>query len=186
MFFTMNSQYYRAIDIPVIYFGLIGAGVSILQIVLAGQSRKLAESMEPKKFILVMGIACMATYYWISRGWSIYGVIPALVLIFIIMTMNIFISYHLNKNTESHNRATVLSFKGLMFNLGYGSIGILYAYYYKLVSQNYTEQEIEQNIDFIASLSSFLYYFAFLFLVISVFFYFKNRQQTIFDDEVQR
>lgn len=186
MFFTMNSQYYRAIDIPVIYFGLIGAGVSILQIVLAGQSRKLAESMEPKKFILAMGIACMATYYWISQGWSIYGVIPALVLIFIIMTMNIFISYHLNKNTESHNRATVLSFKGLMFNLGYGSIGILYAYYYKLVSQNYTEQEIEQNIDFIASLSSFLYYFAFLFLVISVFFYFKNRQQTIFDDEVQR
>ncbi|WP_159737642.1 MFS transporter [Vibrio atypicus] len=180
MFLTMNSQYYRAIDIPIIYFGLIGAGISLLQIVLAGQSRRLAESMAPKTFIALMGLATMATYYWISLGWSIYGVIPALVLIFIIMTMNIFISYHLNKKTESHNRATVLSFKGLMFNLGYGGIGILYAYYYKLVSQNYTKEQIEQHIDFIASLSSFFYYFTSLFVAISVFFYVKDREKAIF------
>lgn len=180
MFLTMNSQYYRAIDIPIIYFGFIGAGISVLQILLAGQSRKLAERIAAKRFIAIMGLASMATYYWISLGWSIYGVIPALLLIFIIMTMNIFISYHLNKKTESHNRATVLSFKGLVFNLGYGSIGILYAYYYKLVSQNYTEQEIEQHVDFIASLSSFFYYFTFLFITISAFFYIKHRKQAIF------
>ncbi|AQM70874.1 Major Facilitator Superfamily protein [Vibrio campbellii] len=180
MFLTMNSQYYRAIDIPIIYFGFIGAGISLLQIILAGQSRRLAESMAPKTFILIMGIATMATYYWISMGWSIYGVIPALILIFIIMTMNIFISYHLNKKTESHNRATVLSFKGLMFNIGYGLIGMLYAYYYRLLSQNYTEEQIEQHIDFIASLSSFFYYFTFLFVAISVFFYIKDKKQAIF------
>ncbi|NOH68404.1 MFS transporter [Vibrio rotiferianus] len=180
MFLTMNSQYYRAIDIPIIYFGFIGAGISVLQILLASQSRRLAESMEPKTFIAIMGLASMATYYWISLGWSIYGVIPALILIFIIMTMNIFISYHLNKKTESHNRATVLSFRGLMFNLGYGSIGILYAYYYKLISQNYTQEQIAQHVDFIASLSSFFYYFTFLFFIISVFFYFKDKKQSIF------
>ncbi|CCO47125.1 putative Permease of the major facilitator superfamily [Vibrio nigripulchritudo SOn1] len=180
MFLTMNSQYYRAIDIPIIYFGFIGAGISMLQILLAGKSRRLAESMAPRTFLLVMGIATAITYYLISLGWSIYGVIPVLVLIFINMTMNIFISYHLNKKTESHNRATVLSFKGLMFNLGYGSIGILYAYYYKLVSQSYTEQEIEQHLDFLASLSSFCYYFAFWFVVISGWFYVKSRRVGIF------
>ncbi|BCN24060.1 MFS transporter [Vibrio alfacsensis] len=180
MFLTMNSQYYRAIDIPIIYFGFIGAGISLLQIVFAGQSRRLAERIAPKKFIAIMGLATMATYYWISLGWSIYGVIPALILIFIVMTVNIFISYHLNKKTESHNRATVLSFKGLMFNLGYGLIGILYAYYYKLLSQHYTQEQIDQYIDFIASLSSFFYYFSFLFITISAFFYFKDRKKAIF------
>ena len=128
-----------------------------------------------------MGIATIATYYFISLGWSIYGVIPALVLIFIIMTMNIFISYHLNRKTESHNRATVLSFKGLMFNLGYGSIGVLYAYYYKLVSQGYSQEQVEQGVDFIASLSSFVYYFAFLFILISVWFHLKDRKKAIFE-----
>lgn len=180
MFLTMNSQYYLAIDIPIIYFGFIGAGISLLKIILAGQSRRLAENIEPKTFIIIMGLASILTYYWISLGWSIYGVVPALVLIFIIMTMNIFISYHLNKRTESHNRATVLSFKGLMFNLGYGLIGILYAYYYKLVSNNYSEQEIEQNLAFLASLSSFCYYFAFLFVLISGWFYYKNKKTPIF------
>jgi len=180
MFLTMNSQYYSAIDIPILYFGFIGAGISVLKIVLAGQSRRLAESIAPKSFIVIMGLATMATYYWISLGWSIYGVIPALVLIFIIMTMNIFISYHLNKKTESHNRATVLSFKGLMFNLGYGLIGVLYAYYYKLLSQGYTEQQIEEHVDFIASLSSFFYYFSFLFISISLLFYIKDRKKPIF------
>ena len=180
MFLTMNSQYYLAIDIPIIYFGFIGAGISLLKIILAGQSRRLAENIEPKTFIIIMGLASILTYYWISLGWSIYGVVPALVLIFIIMTMNIFISYHLNKKTESHNRATVLSFKGLMFNLGYGLIGILYAYYYKLVSNNYSKQEIEQNLAFLASLSSFCYYFAFLFVLISGWFYYKNQKTPIF------
>ena len=180
MFLTMNSQYYLAIDIQIIYFGFIGAGISLLKIILAGQSRRLAENIEPKTFIIIMGLASILTYYWISLGWSIYGVVPALVLIFIIMTMNIFISYHLNKRTESHNRATVLSFKGLMFNLGYGLIGILYAYYYKLVSNNYTAQEIEQNLAFLASLSSFCYYFALLFVSISALFYFKNKKEPIF------
>lgn len=180
MFLTMNSQYYRAIDIPIIYFGLIGAGISVMQILLAGHSRRLAESTEPRTFLAIMGIASMATYYWISLGWSIYGVLPALVLIFIIMTMNIFISYHLNKKTESHHRATVLSFKGLMFNLGYGSIGMLYAYYYKALSQNYSEQQIEDNLAFLDSLSAFFYYFTFLFLLISAFFYIKQRRKAIF------
>ncbi|GAK86745.1 putative transport protein [Vibrio ponticus] len=180
MFLTMNSQYYRAIDIPIIYFGFIGAGVSLLKIILAGQSRRLAESIEPKTFLAVMGLATMATYYWISLGLSVYGVIPALILVFIIMTMNIFISYHLNKKTESHNRATVLSFKGLMFNLGYGLIGVLYAYHYKLVAQHYSEAEIAQHIDFIASLSSFFYYFSALFILISAVFYFKHKKRAIF------
>jgi len=182
MFLTMNSQYYRAIEIPIIYFGLIGAGVSVFQILLAGQSRRLAESIAPKPFIAAMGLATMATYYCISLGWPIYGVIPALMLIFIIMTMNIFISYHLNKKTESHNRATVLSFKGLMFNLGYGLIGMLYAYYYKLISQGYSEEQVEQNLDFLASLSSFFYYFTFLFVAVSLFFLIKDKQKAIFDD----
>ncbi|GAM60791.1 putative transport protein [Vibrio ishigakensis] len=104
MFLTMNSQYYRAIEIPIIYIGFIGAGISVFQIIFAGRSRRLAESMAPRKFIMIMGLATIATYYLISLGWPIFGVIPALMLIFIIMTMNIFISYHLNKQTESHNR----------------------------------------------------------------------------------
>jgi hypothetical protein len=68
-----------------------------------------------------------------------------------------------------------------MFNLGYGMIGMLYAYYYKMVSQRYSDQEIAQHLDFLASLSSFFYYFTALFIGLSVFFYFSNKKRPVFN-----
>ena len=38
-----------------------------------------------------------------------------------------FISHYLNKITDSRQRATVLSFKGLFYNLSYGILGIAYS-----------------------------------------------------------
>jgi hypothetical protein len=39
-----------------------------------------------------------------------------------------FISHYLNQVTPSDKRATVLSFRGLSFNLAYGLIGLLYSW----------------------------------------------------------
>ena len=43
------------------------------------------------------------------------------------MLVSFFTSHYLNLITESHQRATVLSFKGMAFNLAYGLIGFLFA-----------------------------------------------------------
>ena len=37
------------------------------------------------------------------------------------------VSYYLNAAVESRHRATVLSFKGLAFNLGYGLVSLAFA-----------------------------------------------------------
>ncbi|UJF17889.1 MFS transporter [Vibrio sp. SS-MA-C1-2] len=179
MFLTMNSQYYRAIDIPILYFGFIGAGINIMRIVFAGFSRRLAENMKPIHFILMMGLAATLTYFAIGFGFSIYGLIPVLILVFITTTVNMFISYHLNLRTESHHRATVLSFKGLVFNIGYGSIGLLYAYYYALISKGYTKKEIDNDVAFLASLPAFYLYFITLFIILTLLFWRKNRQRKV-------
>lgn len=43
MFLPLNSQYYLAIAIYIVYFGLVTAGVRLLKIILAGQNRRLVE-----------------------------------------------------------------------------------------------------------------------------------------------
>jgi len=48
-------------------------------------------------------------------------------LVGVIYLQNFFQSQYLNRITSSHQRATVLSFKGLSFNLAYGLIGVLYS-----------------------------------------------------------
>jgi hypothetical protein len=41
--------------------------------------------------------------------------------------VNFFVSYYINALAEASHRATILSFKGLAFNLGYGGVGLLFA-----------------------------------------------------------
>jgi hypothetical protein len=71
----------------------------------------------------------------------------------------------MNRITDSNQRATVLSFKGLLFNLAYGLFGLLYA----VVLKGMRHQAIENNpllkanelddIIFVKSLSLFPGYF---------------------------
>jgi hypothetical protein len=55
------------------------------------------------------------------------GLLPVVLLFSAMYLMNFFVSHYLNEITESHQRATVLSFKGLSYNLAYGGIGLLYS-----------------------------------------------------------
>ena len=43
------------------------------------------------------------------------------------MALGYLVSYYLNAIVDSQHRATVLSFKGLAFNLGYGFISLVFA-----------------------------------------------------------
>jgi hypothetical protein len=47
----------------------------------------------------------------------------------------------LNALVDSHHRATVLSFKGLVFNLGYGFISLLFALVLRAVRDHHSTEE---------------------------------------------
>lgn len=55
------------------------------------------------------------------------GMIPVMLTCCAMYFNGFFISYYLNQVTASEQRATVLSFKGLTYNISYGLLGILYA-----------------------------------------------------------
>ncbi|HEY5769249.1 MAG TPA: hypothetical protein VIS71_05320, partial [Terrimicrobium sp.] len=60
--------------------------------------------------------------------WPIYGLLWLLPLGVAISLAQFFVSHYLNEAvTDSRRRATVLSFRGLAFNLAYGGVGVLFA-----------------------------------------------------------
>jgi len=85
-----------------------------------------------------------------------------------------FQSHYLNLITASHQRATVLSFKGLSFNLAYGLIGLLYAILLATLrpridaSQPGLEHTALENLVFIKSIGWFPWYFLFTMAVLLV------------------
>ena len=55
------------------------------------------------------------------------GLVPVASIHAALLLTGYLVSHYLNAVTDSTQRATVLSFKGLAFNLGYGTLGLLYA-----------------------------------------------------------
>jgi hypothetical protein len=58
-----------------------------------------------------------------------------------LMLTAFFTSHYLNQIASSEQRATVLSFKGLAFNLAYGIIGILFALLIQELRSSVQEQQ---------------------------------------------
>ena len=64
----------------------------------------------------------------IPLAWPIYGLIFVLPLGVAMSLTQFFVSHYLNAGiTDSKQRATVLSFRGLAYNLAYGAVGLLFA-----------------------------------------------------------
>ena len=165
MLITMASQYYRIIDIPESLFGVIGSVLALSGFVLPGLARRLSEKRTPLFNLIFMAISILLGLVGMSFTWAKIGVLPALLLFSNLYLLGFFLSYYLNKTTSTERRATVLSFKGLFMNLGYGCLGILYSLLLAhLRHQISTEQadiagEMLKNVIFVNSLPWFTGYF---------------------------
>ncbi len=63
----------------------------------------------------------------VALRWPIWGVVFVVPLGMAMSAVAYLVSYYLNAAVPSHQRATVLSFKGLAFNLGYGLVSLAFA-----------------------------------------------------------
>jgi hypothetical protein len=127
MLITLGSQYYRLIELPEASFGLIGSAMATLGLVIPRLAMQLARRHSPIFNMVLMAVLTLIGLMGITFFLPIAGLIPMIVLMSVMYFMGFFVSHYLNRITESHQRATVLSFKGLSFNLAYGLIGLLYS-----------------------------------------------------------
>jgi MFS family permease len=124
---TLTSQYYRVIHVPEALYGLIGSALAFLGLfvprIAAAMSRRRppAANFWTVGLMILFGLTAMAPTI---AGW---GVLPVAVLVGAMYLNGFFVSDYLNRIADSSQRATVLSFKGLSYNLAYGAAGLLYS-----------------------------------------------------------
>ena len=132
MVITLNSQYYRLIEVPESVFGIIGAGVSTFGLIIPRIARWIAENKTPSHGLWVTSFLTLTGLWGMSRFWPYWGILPALVTFSAMYFTGFFVSFHVNQVTSSEQRATVLSFKGLLYNISYGLLGVFYALLLKI------------------------------------------------------
>jgi len=168
LFLTMNSEYYRLIDLPESSFGIIGASFAAMGILMPRLARRMVEK------------GCLATnYLWISvftflgllgiaQAWQYYGVLVVVLFSASFGLLNFFSSHYLNAKVDSRQRATVLSFKGLALNIGFGMTSLLFAALLKGVDN-----------DFKASLAWLAPSFLVMLLPLILFYWIKVRRPSV-------
>ncbi|MFO7737195.1 MAG: MFS transporter [Desulfatiglandaceae bacterium] len=175
MIITLNSQYYRLIELPEASFGLIGSGLAVLGIFIPRVARTLVRNYSPTFNLAVMAVTSVVGLAGMTFFIPVLGIFPVALLFSVMYLLNFFLSHYLNRITESGQRATVLSFKGLSLNLAYGLIGLLYSLLLALlrrrieVSPNDLGAQGVENTVFIQSIAWFPWFFLLALAVLVVF-----------------
>jgi len=127
MIVTLTSKYYRLIGLPEASFGLLGSLVAVVGLLVPRLARWLGERWTLGRNATLLGLAMVAMLLWLALFSPFWGVLPMIGVFVGMMLTSFFTSHSLNALTPSHQRATVLSFKGLAFNAAYGFIGMVFA-----------------------------------------------------------
>jgi MFS family permease len=168
MFVTLNSEYYRLIEYPEFVLGVIGAGISLMNFVVAPWARRMVDHHSPGYVFGMVSLLGVVGFVGVSFFVPYIGLVFSVLLFAAFSIISFSISYYLNQVADNSMRATVLSFKGMALNLGYGFLGIIYA---QLLRNLTRTGNIESGSDelFIAGTQYFWPYFIVGSLVVVIF-----------------
>ena len=143
LFLTLGGNYYRLIKLPEATFGLIGSGFALIGFFTPRLSKWLVQHGSKRTNFAIVAALTMAGLIGISFAWPRWGVLLVAPFGIAMSMMGFFVSHYLNEAvTDSAQRATILSFRGLAFNLAYGAVGLMFAGLSRSLSGAGTQEQI--------------------------------------------
>jgi predicted MFS family arabinose efflux permease len=104
--------------------------------IMAPVARRLAKSATiAQNYGLIIAMV-LFSLIGVAFRWQYFGILFVFSLWAAIVVLSYLVSYYLNALADSQRRATVLSFKGLAFNLGYGFVSLLFAVVLRAVTRS--------------------------------------------------
>ncbi len=127
LFMTFSSSYFRLIELPAASYGLIGALLGGLGLAVSPLARRMVTRGSPVGNFALLTVVTLVGLVGIAARWPVWGVVFTVPLGMAMSAVAYLVSYYLNAAVDTRERATVLSFKGLAFNLGYGLVSLAFA-----------------------------------------------------------
>ena len=127
IFLTFASNYYRLIELPEFVNGLLGSALALLGFAVAPVAKRMVTRHGVVANYTVVAALVLVGLVGTAMALPFWGAWVVVPLGIAMSTLQFFTSNYLNQWTESHVRATVLSFRGVAFNMGYAVAGVLFA-----------------------------------------------------------
>jgi MFS family permease len=126
-FATITSSYYRLIDLPEWSYGFIGASFGAIGWFVPGVAARLNQRFGLLTNLLIAAVVAVLGLAALVPEFSPYGLLPSMLLMANLGFLGFTVSRSLHREADSAERATVLSVKGLAFNLGYGVFSLAFS-----------------------------------------------------------
>jgi MFS family permease len=118
-FVTLQSTYFRYIDLPEYSFGIIGAAMSLSGWVVPLYVKKLTEFFSPRVNFLIAGLVSFVGLLGVVLFPNVWGIIPSFFIMLGLMQVGFLLSRYINQSAPSEIRASILSVNNLTLNIGY-------------------------------------------------------------------
>ena len=126
-FATIGSEYYRLIGIPGWAFGLIGSVIAVGNWFVPAIATRVNRRFSPVQALWIAGGIAAVGLALLVPGWPWVGLLPAMMLMMLLGFVSFTVGRYLHSVADSGQRATLLSVKGLIFNLGYGAWSLVFS-----------------------------------------------------------
>lgn len=124
---TLNSLYYRLIGLPEWAFGLIGSAIAVCNWFVPGIAAWINRRCTTMGSLLLGGVAALLGLTMLLPAHIGLGIAAVMVMMMLLGYVNFTVGRFLHQQASSQQRATLLSVKGMGFNLGYGLYTLLFA-----------------------------------------------------------
>lgn len=119
-FATISSSYFRLIELPAWTYGFLGAALGLAGWFVPAIALRLNNRFGLLSNLAFIALAAVLGLIALVPAWPYYGLIPAMWVMSLMWFLGFTLSRTLHRETSSAQRATVLSVKGMIFNMGYG------------------------------------------------------------------
>lgn len=119
-FATISSSYFRLIELPAWTYGFLGALLGLAGWFVPALALKLNTRFSLLTNLIIISLAALIGLAALVPAWPYWGLIPAMFVMSLMWFLGFTVSRVLHNEADSSQRATVLSVKGMIFNLGYG------------------------------------------------------------------
>ena len=158
-FLTLMQQYWKAIDIPILYFGIIGSGLAFCASMVPALGKYCFKRFQFKTNFSICYLNLIIAYSLIALCVPYFGILPVILLYCTYQCIVYFNGCYIHDACEESYRATVLSVQSMLSFSKYGIISLLYSFLVASLSKDLVHDSLNQVFE--KSLFAFPGYFAF-------------------------
>ena len=171
-FLTLMQQYWKVINIPIFYYGIIGSGLALFASAIPSLGKFCYKNLKFKTNFLLCYISLFIAFIIISKSIPYYGIIPVILLYCSYQLIIYLNGCYIHDACEELNRATILSVQNMLSFSKYGLVSIFYSLIVSCLSNRLLESSMDQVFEI--TLFAFPTYFAistlFIFFLANLYF----------------